>query len=150
MIITEKSILIHRTVEDVFEFHSDHANRMEWHDHTLASRKETPGPIGIGTVFAVTNQVGMRKIEMQIKITDFKPFGAYTYQTATSVSRSTSHQRFEPVPEGTRFSIRVENELSGVFGLLNPLFKFWFNRHAAAAVRELKETMENGRKENSR
>ena len=33
MHVIEKSIWINRPLEEVFDFHADHANRATWHEH---------------------------------------------------------------------------------------------------------------------
>ena len=49
MIQLEKSIIIHRPIEEVFAFVDDQSNAPEWQDGLVEVRRTTEGPIGVGT-----------------------------------------------------------------------------------------------------
>ena len=49
MITVEKSIVIDRRQEDLFEYVSDHTNAPRWQRGLLEVRRATEGPIGVGT-----------------------------------------------------------------------------------------------------
>ena len=53
MYIIEKSIWIDCIPEDAFELHSNHANRLDWHDHVTRSEMVTPPPLDVGSRFEV-------------------------------------------------------------------------------------------------
>jgi len=51
MAVLENSALIHRPIEDVFDFCVDMRNELTWNPQCCSMKKITQGPIGLGTKF---------------------------------------------------------------------------------------------------
>ena len=149
MHVIEKSIWINRPLEEVFDFHADHANRATWHEHVHSSEMITPPPVGLGSRFEIDAITARRPTPMTIEITAFDRPHAYTYRskaayrTASAIAITDSHQTFTAENGGTRFGVRAELHFRGparLFGWF--IVKFWLERHIETAVRELKEELE--------
>lgn len=72
MIDFTNTIRIERPVEDVFSYLSDLEHIPEWNWAVVETRKVTPGPIAVGSVYRQTRTVPQPAIET-LEITQFDP-----------------------------------------------------------------------------
>jgi uncharacterized protein YndB with AHSA1/START domain len=69
----EGEIIIHRPVEEVFDFVADERNEPRYNPRMLDVELITDGPIGLGTRFRVELMTGGRTMPMTIEFTGFDP-----------------------------------------------------------------------------
>jgi carbon monoxide dehydrogenase subunit G len=131
---------IHRPPDEVFAFVLDFENAPKWNYFVTNVKKQSSGPIGIGTVFHQT-----RKTDQQdYQITDLKP-GRSVDVTTTPGSSPPFTRRFElePTPFGTRLRDHWQLQTGH-----HPLLERLGTRQIRAAVTEnlgkLKELLETG------
>jgi len=145
MQIVEKSIFIQRPIEEVFAFHADSSNRVDWHDHVISSDLLGDQALGLGACFIIVNKSFGRTVTMLQEITSYDPPHRYCYEVLTGPANVESCQRFESQDGGTLYTSTIYISLKG---LLKPftglLVRWWFDQHAEKAAEEFKEVMENG------
>jgi uncharacterized membrane protein len=143
MHVVEKNIWINRPLQDIFDFHADHANRVVWHDHVTRSEMITPPPVGPGSRFEIDTISAGRSVSMAIEIIAFDRQGAYSYRSTASGAITDSHQTISAESSGTRFHVRIELHFKGLARLFGWfILKFGLEEHFETAVRELKDEME--------
>lgn len=79
MHLVAKSIWIDCTPKDAFELHSNHANRLDWHDHVTRSEMATPSPLGVGSRFQVDVIAAKRSMSMEIEIIAYHTSWLYVF-----------------------------------------------------------------------
>ncbi len=117
----EGEIIIHRPVEEVFDFVADERHEPLYNLEMLQCELTSAEPIGLGTRFAAVMSMRGKPIEMTIEFTGFE-----RPHLLSSVSRVPSMDIegrlvFDPVPEGTRMHWSWNLKPRGFLGLLTPL-----------------------------
>lgn len=107
---TRVSQIIDRPIEDVFDFYAvDHVrNHPRW-DPDVELEKETPGPIGVGTVIRRRNTRYEEPVEGTIEITEYEPNEAMGAVIREGGFEMPGRATFEPRgPSRTELSIGAE------------------------------------------
>lgn len=134
-------IFVDAPVEDVFDFVADESNEPRYNPNMLRAEKLTPGPVGVGTRFAVIMR-GRSRTALTIECTGFnRP------QTLSSLSRTAGMEiegELTFVPEGNGTSLRWLWTLrpQGALRALTPLIRALGNRQEQANWSALKSYLE--------
>lgn len=142
MVHVHGSTLIHRPVEEVFDYAADQTNEPTYNRRMSASRKVTEGPVGVGTHFHATTVSGRRPVDLDIEVTQYdRPtrFGTHTTMAAADV---TGVLTFRPSGTGTRMSWSWEIQPAGMARLLSPLFALVGQRQEKACWAGMKRVLE--------
>jgi hypothetical protein len=143
MNIIEAATMIESTPEVLFALHSDFRQRPFWHDHVLSSELLTGEPIGLGSRFRTTNKTGWLTVTTYEQITVYEPPHHYCYELDNGPLHFKSCQRFEAIPTGTHYQLRIEMTAKSWLGrILLPLIVRQQRTHFLAAVQELKQYAE--------
>jgi hypothetical protein len=144
MIFIEADTNIEGNPEIVFAVHSDFRQRPLWHDHVLSSDLLTSEPIGLGSRFRTVNKTGGLTVTTNEQITVFDPPHYYCYELDNGPFHFKCCQRFEPIPTGTHYQIRIEMTASNRLGrIFLPLIARQQRAHFFTAVQELKHYIES-------
>jgi len=141
MLKIETSIVINRSVEDVFAVLSEVENLPKWSSTFQEVTKTSKGPMGVGTSWTGVGKSLGKRIETKIEQTEYEP-------NQKSAQKSNSpfpvHQQitFESVDGGTRVNARIEAEPGGFFKLAEPLVESTGKRQIEADLATLKDLME--------
>jgi carbon monoxide dehydrogenase subunit G len=138
----ERSIVIGRPIEEVWEFVHDPEKDALWQTTLTESEELTEGPMSVGTrVREVRRFLGVR-IETGWEVTEYEP-------TTKSAIRSTSGPipfsggyRLEPAGGGTSFTVSGELDAHGVFKLAEPVFARMAGRELETNLAHLKDLLE--------
>ncbi|SRR6266516_1491392 len=147
----ENTVIIQRSVEDVFAFLADFENVPRWNYAIVETRKVSPGPVGVGTTYRQTRSVPRRseeglevtvfepasRLEVQGEIGPFQARVSYLLELTGSGSDSSS---------GTRLTNAVDLDLgsSGLLSLVAPLAVSRVKHAVAANLETLKQILEGG------
>ena len=142
MISAESTVDIERPLGDVFAFVSDCRNEPRWHTDVVEAEPMGNDPIGVGTrerwkmfggrwenVMRVVRFVPGELIEL-----DGERRGAGIHVAL--------RYSFQPIASGTRFSRRIQIEMSGPARLLTPLYRLGAPRRNRQFTRNLKGILE--------
>jgi len=139
----ESQVTIQRPVDDVWAFQVDLFNAPRVRGMTLATRKVSPGPIGLGSV--ADNRTVILGFETHFRFTviEWDPPHALAVSLSGPLIRSGRlRAELTATSEGTRQVTKVDVELSVGGILLWPLMGPLARRNLARSDRTLKELLE--------
>ncbi len=141
MLKIESSIVINRSVDEVFAILSNIENNPKWGSGFLEAKKTSQGPIGVGTTWRVVQKALGQRIETEAKVTEYEPNRKCT-QKGKSPFPVKVKMTFESVEGGTRVNLRLEGEPGGFFKLAQPLVANMAKRNIEGDLANLKDLME--------
>ncbi len=136
-------LVIHRSVEDVFTFVSNYQNSPRWVSGTLEHTKVSEGPIGVGTVIRTTGRALGLRVEATRIVTAYEPHRKYAFKSEYRQVPIATTFFFEPVQAGTRLTVVVEGEPSGLFAVATPLVLGTLRQQFEGDLRRLKALLED-------
>jgi carbon monoxide dehydrogenase subunit G len=138
----ERSIVIGRPIDEVWEFVHDIPNDRLWQTTLVESEQLTEGPMGVGTrVREVRQFLGLR-IELAWEVTEFEPKTTSAIKGVSGPIPLSGRYRLEPVDAGTRFTVSGELDAHGLFKLAEPVFARMTRRELEANLGHLKDLLE--------
>jgi uncharacterized protein YndB with AHSA1/START domain len=143
MINVEESIIINRTVEEVFAFVADQTNAPQWQEGLLEVRRLTDGPLGVGTKHTAARKFLGRKMEMTNEYVEYEPNTIITFTGDSGPAHFVVSYMTEAVAGGTKLTCQMQMEQGGLFGLLDSLIAGSLKRDFVANFRDLKALLEN-------
>ena len=142
MITFEKSISIARPRQEVFDYFVDPASQAEWSSSTESSEWTTDPPHGVGSKTKDVIKLLGRRIESESEITAWDPPG----MAASKVTKPFPGEftaRFSEQGEGTKLTLQVQGELSGIFKIAEGLLKGQVEKSFEADLNALKLILES-------
>jgi uncharacterized membrane protein len=142
MTTIERSIVIDRPVEEVWEFVHDTADNILWQTTLAESEKLTEGPMDVGTrVREVRHFLGLR-IESTWEMTEYEPYRTSAIRGVSGPIPLSGRYRVEGFEGGTRFTVTGELDAHGFFKLAEPVFARIAGRELEANLGHLKDLLE--------
>lgn len=141
----QREIVIHRPVEEVFDFVADGRNEPRYNPGSLHAELTSAGDIGIGATFRSEGKMMGRRAEVIYEITAYErprqlslhltkpPMGMYLRGVQT----------FETVAAGTKTRWSYDLETRGLFKLMTPMIARMFGRRIEAVLASLKRLLES-------
>ena len=142
MIEVARSTTINRSVAEVFAYVSDVSHEPAWHTDVLEARQTSEGPIGIGTTFLIRVKPSMGVSEGVAEVIGFEPNRRQVMRGEMGRMRPTITDLCEPADGGTKFTRRIQIEVSGLMGLMLPLMGPMIGKRNAGFVANLKQVLE--------
>lgn len=143
MIKSEKSIIIHRAVEEVFAFAGDLQNGPQWQNGLLETRRTTEGAPDIGARFTGVRKFMGRKLEAIIELVAYEPNKKIVFRSSSGPMPFVESYLFESTAEGTRFTSVLEGQTGGLMGLADSLIAGSIERETEANLGDLKAILES-------
>jgi uncharacterized membrane protein len=138
----ERSIVIARPVDEVWEFVHDTTKDALWQTTLVESEKLTDGPMGLGTrVRERRHFLGLR-IETAWEVTEYEPNTRSAIKAVSGPIPFSGGYLFEPLDAGTRFTVSGELDAHGLFKLAEPVFARITSRELEANLGHLKDLLE--------
>jgi uncharacterized protein YndB with AHSA1/START domain len=123
MIEFEGSTIVDRPIEDVFSFVSNPVNIPSYQDKVVSTRVVSQDPLGKGTQFVETVQMGPGKMDVTCEITAYEAPRRVVFMARSHAVHCDAEYAFEPAPGGTRVRIVGVARLQGWRRLLEPLMR---------------------------
>ena len=137
------SVIVNRSVRDVFDYVSDMRWLAKCDDVVKASEKTTEGPIGVGTEFRHRPQVMGMRGDVTMTFLEFDPPHRFLFQnTRFGPIAPTAEFLFEEVNDGTRVTIQGDPNPQGPLRLIGPVFYRWATRLWNGILASLKQKLE--------
>ena len=136
------SLVIRRSVEDVFTFVSNYQNSARWVSGAWEHTKVSAGPIGVGTVIRTTGRALGLRVEATRIVTAYEPYARYAFKSEYRQVPLTTTFLFEPIQDGTRLTVMVEGEPSGLFKAATPFVFGTIRQQFEGDLRRLKTILE--------
>ena len=113
----QRSVVINRPVEDVFEFFTNPTNESRWRTHLV--EVSTTGPLGVGSrVHQVVKGPAGRGIPADIEVTAYQPPARYGFRVVAGPVRPTGEYQFAGEGDTTTVSLSLDAQMSGLKKLL--------------------------------
>jgi carbon monoxide dehydrogenase subunit G len=138
----ERSIVIDRPVDDVWEFVHDITNDRLWQTTLVESEQLTDGPMGVGTRVREVRQFLGVKIELAWEVTELEPRTTSAIKGVSGPIPLSGRYRLEPDDAGTRFTVSGELDAHGLFKLAEPVFARITARELDANLGHLEDLLE--------
>lgn len=138
----ESSVVIERSVDEVFEFVTDPRNEALWSSLTVEQVKTSEGPTDIGTRLRNTVKFLGRQFDMTFEITEYKINKRNCIRTVSGPIPTTGCRIVEPAEGGTRFTQITKGEVGDFFKLAEPLVVRAARRQYETDLATLKDILE--------
>lgn len=136
-------ILIHRAIEEVFDFVSDECNEPLYNVEMLSAEKTTDGPVGSGSRFHAIMRSGKREFPLDIEFTTFeRPTRLGSHSVAAGMVMY-GELTFEPRGDSTLMTWAWDVRPTGLLKPLGPLIKWMGDRQEKRIWSELKRYLES-------
>ena len=142
MINVERSIVIHRPVEAVFNYVSNLAHSAEWQSGLAEVRQVTSSPLGVGTQFAFVRTFLGLKVEARNEITEFTPHSKVAFKIISGPMSGEASYFFEPAGKDMKLTSTIAMQ-PGFASLAEPLISASLQRDMEANFIVLKNMLES-------
>jgi uncharacterized protein YndB with AHSA1/START domain len=137
MITIERTITIHRPVDEVFAYLSGVEHGSQYISGQREAHKTSAGPMGIGTTFATRGKFLRRGGSNEV--TEYEPNRRLAWKTASG-ARATTAWHLEPSGPSTRVTFIQVSEAPGLLRIAEPMMEGMANSqvdHDLGALKEL-------------
>ncbi len=142
MIRAETSVVINRPVEDIEAFLNDLNNHSQWVSGSIEMRRQTEGPLQVGSKYTDVRQMLGQRLESTVEVTELVPNQKRSFKTTEGPIPAKATMTFEPLEGGTRVGYTFEGEMKGVFRLADPILARMIQRQIEADYANLKDLLE--------
>jgi uncharacterized protein YndB with AHSA1/START domain len=142
VIRAEKSMVLRRSVQDVFAYVTDQTNVVHWQAGLVEVRRITDGPPGVGTRHTLVRTFMGRRMAADNEYIAFEPDKRVTFRTTSGPMPLEASYLVESAADGARLTSTIEKDASGFISLAEPLIAAGLRREMDAAFRELKKLLE--------
>ena len=140
----ETTIVINRSLEEVFAFTTNFENQPKWQSRLLEAQQTSEGPIGVGTKWRFVAKFLGQRIEFEQECIEYEPNRMYAGKSTSGPFPIEGRQTYNPVEGGTKLNVTVEVQPGEFFKLAEPLVVSMLKRLTDADLANLKDLMEAG------
>jgi carbon monoxide dehydrogenase subunit G len=115
-------------IDIAFDYLSRFSTTAEWDPGVVRSRDLTPGPVGLGSAFAVTASFLGREVPLRYEIVAFDPPGLVAVRAENGTVRSSDTMTFFADGDRTLVVYDAELDLRGAARVFTPLIAVAFRR----------------------
>jgi uncharacterized membrane protein len=138
----ERSIVIERPLEEVWDFVQDTSKDAMWQTTLVESQVLTEGPRRVGTqVQEVRRFLGVQ-IPMTLELTEFEPRHRSSLRAVSGGIPLSGSYLLEPLDGGTKLTVTGQLEAHRLFKLAEQVFARMTSRELEASLGHLKDLLE--------
>ena len=125
MAAVENTVEIARTPEEVFAYLDEVERHPEWQQQLVSARRESEGPVGVGTRVRETRRLGGRVQEGTYEVSEHDPPRLVAFRGVDGPVRAVGRVVLEPLDGGSRsrLTLTLDFEGHGAGRLLLPLVR---------------------------
>ncbi|CAN5127013.1 MAG: SRPBCC family protein [Nocardioidaceae bacterium] len=138
----EHSVVIGRPIEAVWAYLIDPANNPAWQGPVIEVRRGAGVPLEVGSEIEEVMQFLGRRFDLTWVVTALEPMRRSAVRTSSGPVPMQGSYSFEPVADGTRFTLETEMEAHGFFKLAEPVFARMARREGTSSCEMVKELLE--------
>jgi carbon monoxide dehydrogenase subunit G len=142
-----ESIHIARRPGDVFAYAADFSHFPDWQGGVVSARRESDGPLAVGSTALVTRRLGPRKLARTEEITELNPPRTCAVHGGGGPLTAIAKLTIEPLDAGqrSRVTIALDFKAHGIGRLLLPLvIRRQARKQLPKNQQRLKEVLERG------
>ena len=136
------SILIHRSIIDVFDYLANLENLPRWNYAIQETRKISPGPIGVGSAYRQFRTLP-KPMEERLEIKVYESGHRLVVSGGFANFQGVTSYVLDPLGDDTRLTNEIELHASGVLGSLAALTTSNIKNAVAQNLTVLKELLES-------
>lgn len=144
MFTIERTVIINRPQQEVFDFASDPAHAHQWLKVVKSKNWIAESPHGVGSTQRVVARYMGRDMEATNEYTVWDPPNQIVFKTLNSPLQIEEGMRFEPIGNNTQVTWRMHLETNGIIRLFEGLFKKQAESQALTNLETLKLLLEAG------
>lgn len=142
MIAAEATEQIDRPVDTVFAFVTNPGNEPRWHTDVIEAEFIDPPPLRVGSkVRWIMSFMGRKEQVMEVSAYEQDQLLEMKGHTILGLTPTITYL-FQPDPDGSRFTRRIQMETSGVGKLFAPVLKAKGPEHNRGFVENVKRILE--------
>ena len=142
MIKVEKSIIINKPVEEVFNYVTAPQNYTKWQSG-VTNIIEDRGPRNtVGSQFTEVRKFMGQEMHTTLELTEFVPNARWTAKVVKGPVPYEVNMTFQPVEGGTKVTTSVDGEPKGFFKLAEGMVAGQLEKSLAEDEQKLKEILE--------
>lgn len=138
----EISVVINRSIEEVFKFTTNPENDAKWQSGILESGFVGEGPAGVGAQTREVRKFLGRRMESTAVVTEYEPNVKVAMKSTSGPVQYEARYVYEQVDGGTKLTMIGEADTAGFFKLAEGLVMRQFEKEMQAALASLKEILE--------
>lgn len=138
-------IVIHRPVEEVFDFVADERNEPRYNPRMVSAELTSSEPIRLGSRFRAELKTGRRTMPMMVEFTGFDRPRRLASSTHSSMMETVGALTFEPAPDGTRMRWSWDVQPRGFLRLMPGIVGLLGRRQERSIWGSLKRLLESER-----
>jgi carbon monoxide dehydrogenase subunit G len=142
----EHEVEIQRPQAEVFDFVSDHDHLPAWTVGVKRAKQTTPGPIGVGTTYAVVGRTMGRRVESTYELTEFAPSTSFSGRMESRLFSIDETYEFEGDGDQTTVRLTADAAPGRLMRVLGPLLGVAVERQIKADHQRLKTILERKRR----
>ncbi|MGA8852084.1 MAG: SRPBCC family protein [Aeromicrobium sp.] len=116
----ERTFIVNRPIDEVFDYLSDFENTQEWDPGTLETTR-TEGDGGLGTTYRNRSSFMGREVELTYRTIGFDRPTFFSCQGTNKTATATDTMTFTREGERTQIQYRADFEFHGVVKFIAPL-----------------------------
>jgi uncharacterized membrane protein len=140
----ERSIVIDRPADEVFDFTHDLKNNPLWQTTLVEIQPLSDGPMRVGSRWREVRTFLGKRIESELELTEYEPKTRSAVRMVSGPVPFSGSYLFEPVGGGTKFAVTGELDAHGFFKLAEPVFARITGRELESNLGHLKDLLEAG------
>lgn len=143
MFTIERTIIINRPQQEVFDFASDPAHAHKWLKVVKSKNWSSESPHGVGSTQRVVARYMGRDMEATNEYTVWDPPNQNVFKTVNSPLQIEEGMKFEPTGNSTKVTWSMRLETNGIFRFFEGLFKRQAESQAVTNMETLKLLLED-------
>jgi uncharacterized membrane protein len=140
----EKSVLINRPQQEVFDFVANLENDPKWQVSIRSVKQISDGPVGAGSTFRYQTKYLGRKSEAEIQLTSYDPPNGASVKAINGPVPFENTYKFETQNGGTLLTFTGQAEIGGFFKIAEGLAGKQIEKQLETDAAALKKLLEAG------
>ena len=141
MIRLRETVEVPRPIDEVFAYAGNFGNAEQWDPGVAESRKASPGPVGVGTVFELRVRFGPRSIPMTYVVREYEPPARVVLEGKSESVHALDSIAFAATRRGTRITYTADISLLGALRHAEPWLRGALDRVGKNAIRGLRAAL---------
>lgn len=138
----EESVEINCPVEKVFAFTTDAGKWSTWQSIIPEAEQTSLGPVGVGTTFRGTTRLMGRSMTWTARAIEYEPSEKFGKDIDSGSIRIEQHDTYNPIPQGSRFTLVYNMKVGGLLMVLSPLLVHSMRKELKKSLGNLKRVLE--------
>ena len=140
--IIKETIEIKCPVDKVFIYVTDVKTWPKWHLSIQEANQTSSGQMGIGTTLRGVNKTMGRRMPWTSKVTEYVANERVSHTASSGRTLIKYQGTFDPIEDGTRFTITSEMKVGGFLKLLSPIVTKKMRKEVKTNLGSLKSILE--------